>query len=135
MKWKNEHIVLHDVSMEKLEVWDMWRYLAATLLSHATGLSLEKTIEMLQARGASAPSLERVRHITINIKAVSAMGRGRTGDINWNAQRDQSVQLESFDNAAFALSCKIALQPSHSIRTLDDDLYGTRAIENQVNLI
>jgi hypothetical protein len=59
---------------------------------------------MLQARGASSPSLERVRHITNNIKAFSAMDRGRTGDRNCNAQRDQSVQLEPFENAAFALS-------------------------------
>jgi hypothetical protein len=130
IQWTNEHIVLHDVAMEKLEVRDIWRYLAATLHSHTTGLSLEKTIEMLQARGASAPSLERVRHIATNIMSFSAMGRGRTGDRNWNSQRNQRVQLESFENAAFALSCKIVLQPSHSILTLDDDMYGTRASDN-----
>jgi hypothetical protein len=90
---------------------------------------------MLQARGASAQSLERVRHIATNIKAFSAMDRGRTGYRNWNSWRDQSVQLESFENAAFALSCKIVLQPSHSILTLDDDLHGTRASDNQVKLL
>jgi hypothetical protein len=116
--------------MEKLEVWDMWKYLAATLPSHNTGLSLEKTIQMLEARGASAPSLERIRQITPNIKAFSAMGRGRTGDINWNAQRDKNVQLEPFGNKAFAFSYKIVLQSNHCILTLDDDL-----CDNQVNLL
>ena len=32
MQRTKEHIVLHDVAMEKLEVWDIWRYLEATLL-------------------------------------------------------------------------------------------------------
>jgi hypothetical protein len=43
IQWTIEHIVLHCVAMEKLIVWDTWRYLAATLLSNTTGLSLEKT--------------------------------------------------------------------------------------------
>jgi hypothetical protein len=132
MQWTNEHIVLHELPMNRLNLWDMWRYLAVTLLSHTTGLSIEKTIEMLQNVGASPPSLESVRRITTLIKAFSAMGRGRTGERNWNSQRDQTAQLEPFEHAAFHSSCKIFLQPSHSILTLDDDLYGTRASDNQV---
>jgi hypothetical protein len=135
MLWTNEYIVLHDLPMEKLNLWDMWRYPALTLLSHTTGLSLEKTVEMLHNLGASSPSFERVRHVMTHIKAFTAVGRGRTGERTWNAQRDQTVQLEPFENAAFLSSCKIFFQPSHSVLTLDDDLYGTRARDNQVKLL
>jgi hypothetical protein len=58
MQWTNEHIALYDDSMKKLEVWDIWRYLADTLLSQTTGLSLEKTIEMLCSAMARMDSLE-----------------------------------------------------------------------------
>jgi hypothetical protein len=63
------------------------------------------------------------------------MGHGRTGDRNWNAQRDKSVQLEPFENAAFALSCKIVFPPLHSLLTLDDELYGILASKSQVKLL
>jgi hypothetical protein len=134
MQWTNEYTVLNDFPMEKLNLWDIWRYLALTLLYHTTGLSLEKTIEMVHNLGASSPSLERVKQVATHIKAFTTISRGRTGERTWNAQRYQTVQLEPFENAAF-VSCKIFFQLSHSVLTLDVDLYGTRASDNQVKLL
>jgi hypothetical protein len=82
---------------------DMWRYLAVTLLSHSSRFSLEKTIQMLENLGASAPSLRRARRVSTHIKDYTAIGRGRTGERTCSSQTDQTVQIESFINAAFAL--------------------------------
>ena len=78
MQWTNERIVLHDLPVERLKMWDMYRFLSVMLLSHTTGLSLEKTITILRRFATTPPLLERVRFIASNIRAFSAMGRGGT---------------------------------------------------------
>jgi hypothetical protein len=135
MGWTNEHIVLHHDHMPKLTMRDMYRYLASMLLSHTTRFSLEKTIDMLQNTGAVAPSVEITRFIANNVKGYSAMGRGDTGSARWVSQRDQTIQLASFERIAFHLPIKMFLHPAHTILTLDDDLYGTGARDNQVKTL
>jgi hypothetical protein len=128
--WTNEHIVLHHVPMSKLTMRDMYRYLASILLPHITGFSLKKSIDMLQNTSAVAPSLETTRFIASNVNGYSATGRD-TGSARWVSQRDQRIQLASFERLAFYLLIKMMLLPAHTILTLDDDLYGTRARDNQ----
>lgn len=61
----------------------------------------------------------------------SATGRAHMGSIR-NAQRDQTKYLSTFEWSAFRMTSNIVLTPVHAFATLDDDLYGTRASDNQV---
>jgi hypothetical protein len=67
--------------------------------------------------------------------AYSASCRGDSGQNTWNCSRDQTALLSEFEKASFGTSCKIFLTPNHTFATLDDDLYGTRAADNQVKTL
>jgi hypothetical protein len=79
----------------------------------------------------TAPSLERVRYIATNVLAFSPTGRGDRGQSTWQCSRDQTQLLSEFEKAALRNSCRLFLTPNHTYATLDD-LYGTRATDNQV---
>lgn len=131
--WLNEYIVLHRRDMQPLKIYDLYRYVSILLLSHCTGFSFQKTIDILQKDGCPTP-LDKVRFISNNMLAFSPTGRGRDGGISWLAQRDQTPRLTQFEITAFRVTCKIFVCPSHTFATLDD-LYGTRAADNQVKTL
>ena len=135
MQWTNEHILVHNLPVERIKRWDMYRFFSVVLLSHTAGLSLQNSIEILNRLVTKHLSLERIRFIVNNIKSYSVMGRGTTGESSWNSQRDHTVQLGGFEQAAFQLSCRMFLNSPHTILTLDDDLYGTRASDKQAKVV
>ena len=130
--WLNELFILRGMEMRRLGLDDMYQYVAVLLLSHCTGFSFSKTIAMLLDCGCSPPSLERVRFISTHILAYSPTYRGDLGSTTWNAQRDQTPYITQFERTAFRDTCKVFFTPMYMFATLDDDLYGTRAIDNQV---
>lgn len=135
MGYLNEQIILRDKGRVKLKLPDMFRFLAVFIFSHTTGLSNKKTLEVLRSLGCSTPKLEDVRYISSNILAYSITGRGNEGLSSWNSQRDQTPLLSSFEETAFKMTAKIFMAPKHLFATLDDDLYGTRAADNQVKTL
>lgn len=40
-----------------------------------------------------------------------------------------------FERACFRMTCKVFVNPIHTFSTLDDNLYGTRANDNQVKSV
>jgi hypothetical protein len=114
---------------------NMLRYLTFLLLSHCTGLSISNVLELFPQNGASLPSLERTRFISTNILAFSASGRGQKGQSSWNCSSDQTQLLGEFEKASFRTGCRIFITPNHTYATLYDDLYGTRATDNQVKTL
>lgn len=137
-KWLNGHIALHATnvpSARPVSMGDMYRYVAVLLLSHLTGLSFEKTVALFEQLQCNAPSLDRVRFISTHILAYSSTGRGNMGGEVWTAQRDETVLLDVFENTAYDMSRKVFFTPVHTFATLDDDLYGTRAKDNQVKTL
>lgn len=135
MRWLNEFIILKKPSRDRLTLPEMYRFFAVFICSHTTGLSYTKTIEVLRCLGCKPPSLATVRYISSHILAYPATGRGSDGLNSWNSQRDQTPLLSSFEETAFRMSAKIFLSPTHLFATLDDDLYGTRAADNQVKTL
>lgn len=133
--WLNENIRLNYPSKEAVTFSDMLRYVAVLLLSHTTGLSFEKTIDVLRQSGCIPPPLEAIRFISANVMAYSATGRGGSGEKTWNAQRDQTRFLGEFECLAFRDTRKICFTPLYQMATLDDDLFGTRAADNQVKML
>jgi hypothetical protein len=112
----------------------LW-YVSVLILSHCTGFSLTRSLELLLQEGISAPSLERVRFISTNILAYCPSGRGSPGISSWQCSRDQTQSLAEFEKAAFRTSCRVFLTPNHTYATVDDELYGTRATDNQVKTL
>ena len=133
--WLNEYIVLRRCEVQRLEMDDMYRFVSVLLLSHCTGFSFARTIRFLSERGSKAPSLERVRFICSHILAFSPTGRGGDGGNSWVVQRDLTPLLTQFEQNAFRATSKVFLVPTHLLATLDDDLYGTRANDNQVKTL
>ncbi|CDF37457.1 unnamed protein product [Chondrus crispus] len=133
-KWMNEHIALHSLGTHPIGLDDLYRYVAVLLTSHLTGLSFEKTVDLFTRLNCNPPSTHRVRFISRNNLAHSATGRGR-GESAWSAQRDETQYLDAFEKAAYEMTRKIFLSPVHTFATLDDDLYGTRARDNQVKTL
>ena len=132
LKWLNEHVMLNEKQMNCFKKHEMYRYLAVLLFSHCTGFSFGKTMEILSDCGCSPLAPGRIRFISSHILAFSATDRGQGGSKSWNSQRDKTPFLTQFEHTAFRVSCKLFLSPNHTFGTLDDDLYGTRAKDNQV---
>ena len=130
--WLNEHISLYRISQDAVEMKDMYQYVAVLLLSHLTGISFKKTTTLLQDLNCATPPLDRMRFVSMNIKGFSPTSRGDVSDISWIAQRDMTQQLDAFELICFRVTCNVFLNPVHTFTTLDDDLYGTRAGDNQM---
>ncbi|PXF42597.1 hypothetical protein BWQ96_07692 [Gracilariopsis chorda] len=92
-------------------------------------------MELLRNFGATTPSLETVRFISSNILAFAPTSRGRDDTLGWNRQRDQTQQYSEFELLAFRTTQKIFFLTSNLLVTLDDDLFGTRACDNQVKTL
>ena len=133
--WPNEYISLHSLPHDVVEMKDMYGYVAVLLLSHLTGISFEKTITLLLDLNCAPPSLDRMRFISMNIKGFSPTSRGNMSHMSWVAQRDMTQQLDAFERLCFRMTCNVFVNPVHTFATLDDDLYGTRAGDNQVKSI
>jgi hypothetical protein len=111
-QWINEKIVRDGIPFDRVTESDMLRYVAVLILSHCTGFSLTRSLELLLQEGISAPSLERVRFIWTNILACCPSRRGSQGRSSWQCSRDQTQSLAEFEKAAFRTSCRIVLTPS-----------------------
>ena len=133
--WLNEYIVLNSCEGECLGLDDMYRFVAVLLMSHCTGFSFARTIRLLNECGSKAPSLDSARFISTHILAFSPTGRGGEGGSSWSAQRDKTPLLTQFEQTAFRATRKAFVTPNHLLATLDDDLYGTRASDNQVKTL
>jgi hypothetical protein len=134
-KWMNGHIALHALSTQPVGLNDLYRYVAVLLLSHLTGLSFEKTLFLLARLNCNPPSLDRVRFISRNILAHPATGRGNMRESTWRTQRDETQYLGNFEKTAYEMTRKVFLTPMQLFATLDDDLYGTEASDNQVKTL
>lgn len=68
-----------------------------------------------------------------NVMEFPDTRRGRERDEEWESQRDATHKLDGFDEReAYEMSRNISLSPNHTTVNLDDELYGTRARDNQV---
>jgi len=134
-QWLNEFIRHKQLNRSEITLADMYSYVAIMLLSHAFRLCFERTIQLLAELGNIPPSLERIRFIAGNVKAYSPTGRGEEGAMQWFAQRDRTRHLSEFETLAFRETKKVFFSPLQLLATLDDELHGTRAVDNQVKTL
>ena len=128
----NERIALQSIDKRPVEMEGLYCYVSVLLLPYLTSLSFLKIVEVFGELNCTVPALDRVRFISTNILAFSATGRCDTDGTTWNAQRDQTPYLSSFAGSAFHMRTKVFPTPVHIFATLDDELYGARASDNQV---
>lgn len=110
----------------------MYTFLSILLISHSTGFSQSKSIDLLHSFGCSIPTLNRVSFIIPNVMRYSTTGRGDDGQITWSSQRDRTLLLSEFETKALSMPRKMFLVLQYLFGTLDDDFYGTRAKENKM---
>lgn len=132
MEWMNTKTRLTDNASEVVSLSEMYQYLAVMICSHTTGLSYSKTVDTMQRFAACTPNLERVRWISENLLAFSPIGRGDDGAGQWICQRDFTPNLIELETLCFRETRRVYMNSSHMFATLDDDLFGTRANDNQV---
>lgn len=63
------------------------------------------------------------------------VGRTNDGSATWMSQRDQTPNLSEFENMAFRETRRVFCHILHMFATVDDDLFGTRAADNQVKML
>eukprot|EP00474_Spongospora_subterranea_P007755 CRZ08213.1 hypothetical protein [Spongospora subterranea] len=136
LHWLQDYVRLHDVgNAPELSMSAMYQYLAMMFYSHCTGFSLNHTWTIMEKLNQHTPSLDVIRFISQNILAFSPSNRGNMGANSWSSQRDMTPNLTAFEKVSFSVSNSIFVVPNHTTATLDDDLYGTRASDNQVKTI
>lgn len=108
--------------------------MAVLLFSNMTGYSFAKAISILKQAGSTPSSLERILFITANVIAYSPTRRDSDGQISWNVQRDQTRYLTEFEMIGFRDTWKIFFTPLDLMETFDDDLFGSKASENQIKM-
>ena len=132
LKWLNEFVRLRGIEGMALSSADMYKYLAVLLYSHCTGFSMRKVITQLGADGGWNINRVLINFIHNNIPAYSPTARRFDSSFSWHPQRDQTIHLAEFERKSFGMSAKVYLNPNHLFCTLDDELLGTRAEDNQV---
>lgn len=81
------------------------------------------------------PPLDILRTIAPNILEYISTGRDVWGKDTWISKRDQTQLLIELESVEFKETRNIFFIPLHVLATLDDELYVTRALENQVEPI
>lgn len=90
---------------------------------------------MFGKMGWTRPDLNTMRFVANNLPAYSHVSRGSLGGVIWDAQRDQTLLIGEFERVAFARTRQVFCSPSHLLATLDDELYRTRASDNQLKTL
>lgn len=105
--------------------------------SHRQGIPYHTVIKFMTAAQLPHLSLERVRFIANNIKGYTILNRPSSDSqqSTWIAGRDFTPQLRTFEEALFRKSLKIFGVFGFLSMTLDDELFGTRANDNQVKTL
>lgn len=134
-QWMNEGILLRDDTVKLVEKREMFQFLAVLLSSHTTGLTLNKICDMLKKFGSVVTSVERVRWISENVVAYALVGRWDEGATQWHSDCDQTPKSSKFEELSFKDTRSVFLIVLHLFATLDDDLFGTRAHDNQFKMI
>ena len=134
-EWLKGFSILRTKHERSITASNLYRYLAVMLFSQCTGCSFTKTLDMFEKLGGQRLDEEILNYINTNILAYAATGRGEDNSLVWNTQRDQTVMLGQFERDAFRMSARIFLAPNQTIISFDDDLMGTRAVDNQVKTI
>ena len=76
-----------------------------------------------------------MRAIRSRLRAHPSTNRGDMGSFARGGQRDQTTFLSALEQGALEMSARIFFCHSFTLATLDDDVYGTRAVENQVKTL
>lgn len=96
---------------------------------------MAKAVDVLKRFGAVTAPVDRVNWISKHLLAFLVVGRGAQGLSNWMSQRILTPNLTEFERAAFKESRRVLFQVLYIMMTLDDDLFGTRADDNQVETL
>ena len=128
--WINEKNALN-AQQYNVKLSDVYRFLSILLFSNTARFSLGNAIELLARIGLNVPGKDIIKYIYNKILASSPIDRGR-GGMTWTARRDETQLLCEFERTAFRSTRKIFFNPDYLLATLDDDVYGTRARDNQV---
>lgn len=131
----NQHIALNEPGRKKLQLADMVRWVAVLLMSSLADITFEKALEEFSLRDCKVPSRENMLFISRNVIAFPPTKRGKQSEDEWAAQRDATQRLDTFERTAYEMSRNVCLIANHTTVTLDDDLYGTRARDNQVKTL
>lgn len=114
---------------------DIYRFMAVMIFSNTTRFSPAKSIEVLRRLGFAALTLSLFRFISSNLPAYSALSRADVGGMTWDSERDQTQLIGEFKKLAFQATRRIFFNPNHLLATLDDELYVTRARDNQLKTL
>lgn len=134
-KYLNQYIALNEPGRKIMEMSDMIRWVAVLLMSSLADISFDKALEEFSLRDCKVPPRDRMSFINSNVMAFQATKRGKESDDEWAAQRDATQRLDNFERTAYEMSRNVCLSPNNTTVTLDDDLYGTRARDNQVKTL
>lgn len=78
------------------------------------------------------PPKERMKYIGSNVLTFLASKGGNKIVDDWELQRDAMQTLDAFERATYKITRSIYLIRNNNMVTLDDDVYGTWAKDNQV---
>lgn len=70
-----------------------------------------------------------------NLLAFPIVGRGKDGSSTWAAQRDQTPHISEFEHIAFKDTRDDFLHATCMFLTSNNELFGTRAADNQVKIL
>lgn len=134
-KHLNGYIALNEPGRNQLEMSDMLKWVAVLLMSSLADISLEKELEQFALRDCKVPAKAKMHFIGNNVLAFPSTKRGNESNDQWASQRDSTQRLEGFERAGYDMSRNVCLSSNFTTVTVDDDLYGTRARDNQVKTL
>lgn len=130
MSMVTSHLTTQGVS--PFDFAELLRWVSILLCSSLSEVTVEKSLEELSLRDCNVLNKERITFLKNDVLAFPATRRGDEGEESWASQRDATQRLIKFERSAFEMSRTICLSSNNTFVTIDDDLYGTRAWDNQV---
>lgn len=98
LTWINEYISLDTVSLESLDMFEMYQLPAIFLFSQLSSMSMEKCLEVFTRLGHHCLPIERMIFITANLHTHSPTIDGRNAGGTWMCRRDKTQKLAAFES-------------------------------------
>lgn len=131
----NQNIALNEPGRKTFQLADMVRWTAVLLISSRCDISFNKALEEFTLRDCKVPSREKMLFTSRNVIAFPPKKSGKQSEDELAANRDATQRLDAFERTAYDFSWNVCLIAKHTTVTLDADLYGTRARDNQVKTL
>lgn len=132
-KLLKQYVELNEPDRQIVHLPDMIKWVSVLFMSSISEISFAKSLQDLGGRDRNIPNLENLFFINSQVIEFRPEKRGDKSSDEWSAKQDATKRVKDF--SMWRTKWVESLTPKFTTVNLNDDIYGTRARDNQVKAL